>query len=490
MSNEVVLGLPKKLLPTPAASLSQDVKGYWVKVQPSNVSSVASNAFTIAVSTNNTQIPMPSQEVRFSVPSGQSKNTWLDTSRSLLSFRVKYSVTSATIGAATISSFVQGGAVNFFDRLQVINPSGIPIEDVNGLAIAETHNQIWSQNAADRDSIALSYGYRYESDAIGSINSLQGHVIPAFTTATTLAVGSNYNNYCMPLPSSFLGYRNKSFVPIGSIPKLDCYLTTNSIAPVIISAGAGITTSGAVTITIDNINLQLYYIQLDDKSANLLNSPSMHFCHGITNRVSSSQIISGTTGAVSTLIGIRNQSVRALATRFNEQVYTTAGSANGLYDAKMPLLSNLNYFLGGKDRVPNAPHSTQTGVADVFAHCMMASEAYTDKAQKFGGTPVDFCVYTAVGAPPTSTNGYDQYVIDATSTTGVASLAAFTFAEDLRVASTAQILNGYNMSLSANNYLETNFLVAPSNSLNVTFIATCDVIYLIDLQTGNIEFRV
>ncbi len=40
----VVLGLPKKLLPSPEASLSEGCSSQWVKIQPNNVASVVNNS--------------------------------------------------------------------------------------------------------------------------------------------------------------------------------------------------------------------------------------------------------------------------------------------------------------------------------------------------------------------------------------------------------------------------------------------------------------
>lgn len=489
----VVLGLPKKLLPSPEASLSEGCTAQWVKIQPNNVASVTSNNFSsLTASTISSQIPMVSQEVRFSIPCGQGKNVWLDTSKTSLSFRAKYTVSSASTTAGNSTAFLQGSAINFFDRLQVINSNGVPIDDVVGLSQIETHKQIWSFDAAERDSVAMSYGFAFEKASIDSSNVLQGHAIPAFeSSSAVIAAGSNLFSYDMPLPSSFLGSGAKGFVPIGALQKLDCYLTTNATLPITISSGAGMTASATISVTLDNFAINAYYVTLDDKSAALLGNPRMHYVHGITNRASNATISSGVTGQISTLIGIRGQSVRSLATRFSTNAYTTAGSANGVYDSKMPLVSQMDYFLQGRDRVPPNPHSTQTAPATVFLHALQASEAFNSKDFKYGGTPAAFCTFVETGdAAPSAADGYDQNIVSAGSTTGAGSLAAFCFAEDLRKCSTSQILDGYNMASSANNYLELNLLKKATNTVYATFIAAMDIIYLIDMETGAVEFRV
>lgn len=485
----VVLGLPKKLLPSPEASLSEGCKSQWVKIQPNNVASVVSGTTTVAASTNYNQMSFPSQEIRFSVPVGQGKNVWLDTSKTTLSFRAKYEVSTASVGSATITGNLISNGLAWFDRIQMLNSNGNAVEDVTGLSLVEHHKQLYNFDAAERDSMALAYGYRFQDEATDSRNDCNGHTITNFSTTTTLGISSSYYSYDIPFPSSLIGVGAKGFCPVGALQKLDCYLTTNAIQPILIAAGSGISTSAVVKVTLDNFSINAYYLTLDDKSAALLGSPKIHYLHGITNRTSNSTLNSGITGQVSTLIGVRGQSVRSLSTRFSENAYTTAGSLNGAFDSKMPLCSQLNYFLQGKDRVPPNPHNTNNAPASVFLHALQASEAFTEKAMKFGGVPWSFTTYLATGTAPTAANGYDQNIVDAGSDTYVASLQSFSFSEDLRKASTSAILDGYNMSQSANNYLEMNITNAPTNTIYCTFISSQDVIYLIDMEQGSIDYR-
>lgn len=486
----VVIGLPKTMLPSPEASLSEGCSAQWVRIQPSNVSSVVSQTASLAASSVLNQMSMPSQDVRFSIPVGQGKNVWLDTQKTTVSFKAKFEVVSASIGAATITGSLISNALAFFDRLQSINSNGVSVEDVPSLAISEHHNQLYSFDAAERDSLALPYGYKFEDEATDSQNSVTGHTITSFSaTTSTLNVGSSSYSYCTPLPSSLLGYRAKGMLPIGSLAKLDVYLTTNATLPVIIQSGAGITTAATVRVTLTDFAINAYYITLDDKSASLLGSPKTHFVHGITSRVSNSTINSGVTGQVSSLIGVRAQSVRALATRFSENNFTSAGSLNGIFDSKMLLCSQMNLFLNGKDKIPSNYHNTITAPATVFSHAIQASGAFTEKQMKFGGVPLSFCTYVATGTAPTAANGYDQNVVNAGSDTFQGSLQSFCFAESLMRASTSTIMDGYNMSQSSSNYLELNIANAPTNTIYATFIAACDVIYLINMESGEIDFR-
>lgn len=487
----VVLGLPRGLLPSPEAALSAGCDAQWVKIQPNNVSSVASNTFSgLAASTISSNIAFPSQQVNFSIPCGMGRNTWLDVNKTTLSFRVRYQVTGASTGSATTSAFVNSSALSFWDRMTVVNAAGQVLDDVVGLSQIETHKQIWSFDVAERDAIALNYGFRYEDDSGSSYNYLQGHSIPIFTvSATTLATGSNYFSYNLPLPSSILGQGARGWLPVGVLPKLDVQLYTNNILPVSISVGAGMTASASIVVTIDNISINACYLTLDDKSSALLGGVREHYIHGITNRLSSGVINSGVTGQTNVLLGLRGKSVRSIATRFSENALTTAGSANGLYDSKMPIATSINYFLAAKTRLPPNPINLTNDVATAFSQALQASEAFNPMKFRYGGSPKAFATYVANGGTISGANGYDQWLTLAGSSTAVGSLAAFTFAMDCRKASTSQILDGVDLSTSANNFLEVNLSVAPTNTLYCSFISSMDIIYVIDMATGNIEAR-
>lgn len=488
----VVLGLPRGLLPSPEAALSAGCDGQWIKVQPNNVSSIASNTYSsFAASTPVSNVQFPSQQVNFSIPCGMGRNTWLDPNKSTISFRVRYQVTAASTGLATISTFLNGSAMSFWDRMVAINAAGQVLDDVVGLAQIETHKQIWMFDVAERDSIALGYGFRFEDEGGASYNYLQGQTIPVFnsTGAAVLPTGSNYFSYNMPLPSSLLGQGARGWLPVGVLPKLDLQLFTNNVVPLTFDIGAGMTGSPSIVITIDNIALNLFYLTLDDKSAALLGGVREHYIHGISNRLSSGVINAGVTGQTNVLLGLRGKSVRSIASRFSENAMTTAGAVNGLYDSKMPIASAIDYFLAAKTRLPPNPINLTNDVATAFSQALQASEAYNPMKYRYGGTPTQYSTFVANGGTITGANGYDQWLASAGSNTNAGYLSAFCFAMDCRKASTSQILDGVDLSTSANNFLELNLAVAPTNTLYCSFISAMDVIYVIDMATGNIEAR-
>jgi hypothetical protein len=99
-----------------------------------------------------------------------------------------------------------------------------------------------------------------------------------------------------------------------------------------------------------------------------------------------------------------------------------------------------------------------------------------------------FGCYWATGTAPTAANGYEQSVVDSTSTTQIDSLAGFEFAECLKLASTTNFLNGTDLT-SSNSFLEMNIINAPTNLQYVNFICKADILFII-MGDGSIEVRV
>jgi hypothetical protein len=153
------------------------------------------------------------------------------------------------------------------------------------------------------------------------------------------------------------------------------------------------------------------------------------------------------------------------------------------------MCSQLNYLLQGKDRFPQFPHNTQILPASVFNRQLMASERFQVNEQRSSYTGPQFFKYVTVAANPTAANGYDQNVVNATSTAESDDLSLFVFGEDLRKVHNSQVLDGYDLTVTANHFLETNILIAPSNGQTIFFTGCFDIIYEFDLAQGTINYR-
>ena len=484
-----VLGLPKKLLPEPSVVMSPDCMSQLTRVYPNNVSSITSPStqMSIAAGTYN-NLSQNVQEVRFSIPCGQGRGVFIDTSKSRFNFRVRYVVSTASTTSDTISSFVQSSGMSFWDRVQTLNANGVAVDDVVGLAQIMCHKHNYQFDAAERDSM-WQYGFRAEDEAAGSYNFLQGHAIGALTVAAgTIATnaGQPYD-YSVPLPSSLLGPDARNFCPAGALAALNVSLWTGNLLPIVYQVAGTATVGATVNCIIDNMSIDLQYIYLDAKSQSMLNLGKEFYIHSITNRLSTGVIAASTTGQTSVLIGLRGRSVRSLAARFSEADSSTAGCCNKSFDSKMIPSTQMNFFLNGKTRAPNVVHNSVQAPTTVFEHSLQAAEAFSPDRTKYGGT---YANYATVVAGTTGASGLSQWAISAGSNTGAGFLAAFALAEDLRVASTSQILDGADLSTSASHYLELAIPTAPTYGINCSFISANDIIYIVDLESGNIESRV
>lgn len=492
MSN-IVLGLPKGLAPKPDAAVSPDCYTQMIRIQPNNVQSVQSPTTLLGAATTafaRCNIPFNTSEVRFSIPTGMGKHVYVDSQKSRLNFRVKYDVTVGSTTADTFSAFLQSGAHAWFDRMDTLNQNGVAIDSVNMMAIIECHKNTFAYDVAERDAM-WQLGFRGESVGAQGLNSLQGHAISNLTvSAGVISAGFIYVDYSIPLPNSLIGAGARNFCPVGALAKLDLSIWTNAVAPVVVSGAGTATVNPTVQFTIDNMSIDLQYIYLDQKSAALLGAPRETYVHGITNRCATAPY-TASAGQQSLLIGLRGRSIRSIATKFVEGNTTTAGSVNGVYDSKAPLATALSYFLAAKSRFPNVPHNVVQSPTTAFDHALQAVEGFTPDKMKFGGVAGSAATYLATSATVTSANGYSWWFASpgAGSTTAVGSLSQFTFGENLQIASTSA-LNGYDLSVSASNFLEMNLLPQLTYAGQAYFISAQDIIYVIDLESGAIESRV
>jgi hypothetical protein len=489
--DKVPLALPRKMLPTPEGALSPNTNSQWVKILPNNVSSITSSTATVSSSTSvPTQVTLGAQAINFDIPSG-GPDSFIDTAKTSVSFRVRYQVTTlATTAYTGVNAFLQASAHSYINRMTTF-VSGQVVDDVAGYDLAVSADELnWALDVAQRDCNGLQLGLLQEDDTASSQNKIQGHAIAAWGNGTTLAATtSSYYSYEIPLYNSFIGILNKSMLPIGRCGKVQLQLYTPQLLPVTILSTAGTGAGAVIQATIDNISLNVFQINLDKESASILPKMPVWTMHAETHRVGFGAINSGTSGSVSVQVPIRAMSVNRLATRFSENVISTAGSVNGQYDSKMPLCSSINYFLNGQKRVPPVPHNSLFGAATLYARAMLAyyDGEYDFNRARSGIVANPYLQYLATGSAPTVTTA-EQLTVSAASTSDASCMSAFVFSEDLRVTSTSTFLAGQDLS-NGNSFLELNISNAPSNSVNVAFIARCDILFQIN-PDGSVSFRV
>jgi hypothetical protein len=119
----------------------------------------------------------------------------------------------------------------------------------------------------------------------------------------------------------------------------------------------------------------------------------------------------------------------------------------------------------------------------------MSSEKFVEWEQRSSFIPSQFFNYITNGGSVTAANGYDQNLVNAGSATNISNLATFLFGEDLRKAHNSAVLDGYDLTVTANHFLELNLTIAPSNTQSVFFTGRFDIIFEIDLEQGTINYR-
>jgi len=485
----IPIALPKSMLPSPEGATSAGVSSQWIRVLPNNASQVVSLETAVSNSlTVPTLITLGSQQLNFDIPTGQGANIMCDTAKSTISFRVKYEVSTAATTAytGTVAS-LQSSAHSYINRLSTY-VAGNMVDDITSYDIAMAEQVNWGFDVAQRDSL-FHLGLRAEQDATSSQNNLQGHAIDAFT-GTLGATDQSFYSYEIPFCNSLLGTANRSMCPVGSLAKTQVSIYTPQLAPITLLNATTATGAGAkVKITIDQIAINLFYITLDEPSMRLLSPSKERYMAGITYRVGAGAINAATSGSVSVQIPVRVKSCRSLATRFTESLISTSGSVNGVFDSKLPLVSSMNYFIASQKRVPPNPHNTLVAPATVYSRALMANydSAYEPWKSRSGMVSDLFYTYTQTDSTPVVAS-CDQLVVDAGSSSVITSLAAFSFCEDCRSASSSNFLSGMDLTTS-NSFLELNIANAPKNSLYLSFIAKADIIFVV-LPDGSVESRV
>jgi hypothetical protein len=486
----VVKGLPAELK-MDMVSLPDGVNQYAVKVAPQNISSVQSSDFTInatnVAGASIKQITMPSTQINFDIPCGM-KNTYIDTAKSTISFRVRYRrVEGSTQLASSWDANLIHNAFNFFNRIFHVSATGTIIDDVPLANLAITNYLQQNVSPQEMDALALPYGFNAETSVSGtsSSNRNSGHDIVNWTsTQTASTTVDKWYSYELPLPSSVIGSLCKGMFPIGDVAKLTLSLVTDAIAPICLNFGAAATASAATVIGVlmQDFALNLSYVDLGQEGSRLLGA-GPKVVAGITHRVSSSVVNSGSSGAVSVLMGLRGSSVREITTRVVDGNISTAGSANDKFDSKLLPATSMNYFLLGSQRVPPNPLDVVRQPASVYMRALQATHSFNDRDYKMGSTPQSFCIYSAGATLPSDSDAY------LTSTaTASKSLATFMFSMPLQKVSKSKILDGLSFQ-SSNQYFEANIFSGPTYNQTLYFIAELDVLYIIT-PDGDVQVRI
>jgi hypothetical protein len=244
------------------------------------------------------------------------------------------------------------------------------------------------------------------------------------------------------------------------------------------------TTAATFRITIDNISLDLQYVDIGDEGVKMLGKTGTQYYDGTTYRVSSATLPS-TAGTVSLLTGLRGSSVRALFMRCCEaSTLSTAGCISGIYSSKMPQANSAAWNVNGQ-LIPSNPIDFLRNPALVMAFTQEANGSFNTYEFKSGLAPSKYFVVVPGGTVPTDS---DQVVLFAGTASAVSSQEQFLFGYNLEKISKFGLMDGMNLN-SGNTFLNMNLANASTNTLTFFFIAKQDIIYVHNTETGELSSR-
>jgi hypothetical protein len=474
------VAFPKELQNEIDYQLPSSVSAYNVKVVPSNGSTFQSATQTLTASST-LNLNGSNQNVILDIPAGQGKSVFIDPRFSTINFRVNYEIVNTPSAAIVTTAQLRSSAYAHWDRTYTQSQSGVLLDDINLVGLVADTLLGLEIDVAQRDCLALMYGFNFELNNASSQNNQQGHKIAGIDNTTLSAAKSVYYSYSMPLINSLIGKGAKKFFQIGATNKLQVVMQTAGIMPITFVTST-VTTAATFRITIDNVFLSLQYIDIGMEGLKMLNKTGLQYYDAVTYRVSSATLPSSA-GAVSILSGIRGSSVKALWARFCEATtLSTSGCINYIYDSKMPQATSISYNVNGVLNPPN-PVDLLHAPATAFSLLQESNSSFNNYEFKSGLVPTNYLVYVAGGTLDTTADA------NITVTSSVATTQSqFIWGVNMEKISKYSILDGANLN-SGNTFLNMTLANANTNTLTVFFIAKLDCIYILDTATGELSVR-
>jgi hypothetical protein len=476
------VGLPSELKPELDYSLPAGMSSYHVRVTPANLSQVQSSTQTLTASST-LQLTNTSSNIIFEVPTQAGANVVIDPRFSSISFRANYEIVSAGGTANVTNAQLRSHAMAYFNR-SYTQAGGVILEDIANYDIINDFIVQQEFSVADRDALAASYGFSYESSGAQSENNANGHKINGIDATTTVAVSTKYYSYCVPLLNSVIGKGATKFFNISKVNKMQIVFTTSPNLPITMVTGtAG--TAATFRVTLDNFQLNLVYINLGEASK-LLAKAGPQYYNAVTWRSSTSTLAAGISGNTTNLVGVRGSSVRALWVKANEITSSpsTTASVNGIFDSKAIIASALSWNIGGLS-VPSNPVNTSNNPALAFLQTLQAYNSFDPMSMRSSVVPTRYFTYIPGGTLPTDA---DQLYTVASTASTVASQCMWSWGISLETVAKSGILDGANLNGSST-FFNANLLMASTNAISLYYIAKMDVIFIID-ESGNVSVRI
>jgi hypothetical protein len=362
--------------------------------------------------------------------------------------------------------------------------NGNIVEDVTEFGLVNDLMVATQLNPATRDSLAVQYGFNSDAAALVA----QGHQWATIVGGAATTATETYS-YSIPLASSLVGVTADRFFNIGRTNKLQIALQTATELPISILCSATAATAGAMTVTLSDFAIQCQYVDVGPAALAMIDATlpdKKAYIHGTTYKTSSISM-PAIAGSQSLLAGIRGSSIKSLFARFQDGgAQSTTNSINGKYDSKNPLLNSINFNVGGQ-RIPSNPVNPLLQPSRAFRSLQMASGAFNNSQFQSAIVPSQYCKLSAGGTAQAATVGGTQaYFWNLGSAqTG---LCQFIYGEDLEVVARRGLMSGMNCN-SAPVFVEFNAASAPTNAQVLYVHALGDVVYIHDINSGDVQVR-
>lgn len=373
MSNfPTTVGLPASCNFDLPPSVTDETRSYEIAIAPDGTNSVSCAGIGAVHVANNScaQTQFNAQMITFSIPSGHSDSVFLDPAATVLQGRFSYTVGTASNVTGGLCQLISGFS-SLFESL-TLTSNNTPIEQIANYGPLFHQLMSATVNISERSGgISIAAGADNGSRSGIDIN--------------VASTGTRYLNFSIPLLSIIgLNTKDKLF-PIGSCGAMSLNMQTASILP-IASYCSAVTTAGIITaITLDNMTLNLKYVDIGASASAALRStlPSDSYFLKSTSYVNSNYTIpTGSSGNASCLLQIRNTSVKSIFGQFGS-ASMTAAHPNMIYDAWNPALTSLQLSIAGWKR-PQRPLNPLQRPAEAFTCYMSAHGAASLKS--YGGT--------------------------------------------------------------------------------------------------------
>lgn len=388
------MGLPSALKYDLPPSMDDSARAYSVNVAPDGITQVAGAVSNISFTANTVnQAQFNPQVVSFTIPSGMSEDTFMDTMNTTLSFTLTYTVGTASSVTGGVCKLLSS-ASSFFDSL-VLYSNNTPLETINQYGLLSNYLLQNTVNYAER--------YGGIGCCMGADSNSANGIDLAHATA-----GTYRYNFCIPL-ISLIGINCEKFFPIGSVNNLQLQMTTASLIP-IVTYSTAVTTNVTLTVapTLSEFRLNMKYVSIGSAAANMLRQTLQDgkwFIKAATYTNSAVTIPSGSQGASQLLLQIRNSSVKSVYHQFGIPIGLV--SPNGAYDAVNIGCSSRQLQVGG-NYIPNYPYSDIARPAEAYAGTIQALGGSITKAY---GTVVTREMFNSVGGIAAVPSGSDNSLV-------------------------------------------------------------------------------